>query len=162
METENRSNTINKRSPHTTMQQIEKTIFIKALPSIVWNTLTNPELMKQWMGEPEMELEIITDWKVGNAIIIKGFHHIQFENKGTVLQFEPNKFLQYNYLSSLSQLPDEPGNYSIIEFRLEPAEDHTALALTISNFPTETIFKHVDFYWRGTIEILKKLIEKKC
>ena len=50
METENRSNTISKRSPHTTMQQIEKTIIIKALPSVVWNTLTNPELMKQWMG----------------------------------------------------------------------------------------------------------------
>ena len=161
METENRGNTISKRSPHTTMQQIEKTIIIKALPSVVWNTLTNPELMKQWMGEPEMELEIITDWKVGNPIVIKGFHHIQFENKGTVLQFESNKVLQYNYLSSLSQLPDEPGNYSIIEFSLAPAEDHTSLSLTINNFPTETIFKHVDFYWRGTIEVLRKLIEKQ-
>ena len=112
-------------------------------------------------GRARNGVKIITDWKVGNVIIIKGFHHIQFENKGTVLQFEPNKILQYNYLSSLSQLPDEPGNYSIIEFRLEPAEDQISLTLTVSNFPTETIFKHVDFYWRGTIEVLRKLIEKQ-
>ena len=142
-------------------QQINKAIIIKAPPATVWNTLTNPELMKDWMGESELELEIITDWKVGNPLIIKGFHHIHFENKGTVLQFEPNKVLQYNYLSSLSQLPDKPENYSIIRFRLAPAEDHTLLTLTISNFPTETIFKHVDFYWRATIEILKKLIEEQ-
>jgi uncharacterized protein YndB with AHSA1/START domain len=142
-------------------QRIEKKITIKAPPSIVWNTLTKPELMKEWMGTPEMQIEISTDWKAGSPITIKGFHHIKFENKGTVLQFEPGKVLQYNYLSSLSQLPDEPGNYSVIEFKLAPIEDHSLLTLTIRNFPTETIFKHIDFYWRGTIEILRKLIEEE-
>ena len=28
--------------------------------------------MKQWMGEPEVKIEIITDWKVGEKIIVKG------------------------------------------------------------------------------------------
>jgi len=142
------------------MQRIDKTITIEATPSIVWDTLTNPDLMKRWMAEPEIGIEIITDWKVGSPIIIKGFHHMKFVNKGTVLQFEPSQVLQYNYLSSLSRLPDSPENYSIIGFRLAPLEHHTSLTLTISNFPTEIIFKHVDFYWRNTIVILKSFIEK--
>lgn len=99
-------------------QRIEKSILIKSSPSAVWEALTNPDVMKQWMSEPEIEMEIFTDWKVGNPIVIKGFHHIRFENKGTVLQFEPGKVIQYNFLSSLSRLPDKPENYTSTEFRL--------------------------------------------
>jgi uncharacterized protein YndB with AHSA1/START domain len=142
-------------------QRIDKTITIKAPPDAVWNTLTNPYKIKQWMEEPGMGIEIITDWKVGSPIVIKGFHHIEFENKGTVLQFETEKVLQYNYLSSLSRLPDMPENYTTVEFRLVPLKNETSLTLTISNFPTEAIYKHVDFYWSTTIEILKTLIEKQ-
>ena len=148
------------RSLQAMTQRIDKTIIMEATPSVVWHTLTDPDLMKQWMSEPEIGIEIITDWKVGSPIIIKGFHHIKFENKGAVLQFEPGKVLRYNYLSSLSRLPDIPENYSIIEFKLAPLEHHTSLTLTISNFPTEIIFKHIDFYWRTTIVLLKKFIEK--
>jgi uncharacterized protein YndB with AHSA1/START domain len=143
------------------MQQIEKAVIIDALPSAVWITLTTPDLMKLWMAEPAIGIEINTNWNVGSPIVIKGFHHVEFENKGTVLLFEPDKILRYNYLSSLSQLPDKPENYSIIEFRLTALENQTSLIVIISNFPTEIIFKHVDFYWRGTVEILKRLLEKQ-
>lgn len=132
---------------------------IQAGPSIVWKHLTDPGLMKQWMGEPEMELDIIADWKVGSPIIIRGFHHIQFENKGYVLQFEPHRILKYDYLSSISRLPDKPENRTVIEFTLTPMEDHTSLTLTLSNFPTESIFKHVSFYWTTTLEVIKNTIE---
>lgn len=142
-------------------QPIEKTIIIKAPPYSVWETLTNPNLIKQWMGEPEMEIEVITDWKVGTPLIIKGFHHVNFENKGTILQFEPNRVLKYDYLSSISRLPDNPENHTIIEFILTPFGDQTSLTLTLSNFPTESIFKHVNFYWTTTIEIMKKLVERQ-
>jgi uncharacterized protein YndB with AHSA1/START domain len=142
------------------IQKIEETIIINASPHTTWNTMTDATLMKQWMGEPEMQLEIITDWRVGSPIIIKGFHHIKFENKGTVLHFEPNKFLKYDYLSSISRLPDQPENYTIIEFAINPLENKTALTLTLSNFPTESIFKHIGFYWRTTIHLLKNSAER--
>ena len=142
------------------VQQLEKTIHIKESPSIVWETLTNPEAMKQWMGEPEMEIEINTTWKVGTPIIIKGFHHVKFENTGTVLQFEPGRILKYDYLSSISRLPDKPENHTIIEFRLTPSENQTTLTLILSNFPTESIHKHIDFYWTTTIETLRDWIER--
>jgi uncharacterized protein YndB with AHSA1/START domain len=140
-------------------QQIEQTILIKAPVLMVWDTLTNPDLMKQWMGEPEMQIEVITDWQTGSPIIIKGFHHIQFENKGRILQFKPGAVLQYDYISSISRLADLPENYTNIEFVLSPLEQETAVTLTLSNFPTEAIFRHVNFYWRTTIHIMKKLAE---
>jgi uncharacterized protein YndB with AHSA1/START domain len=137
---------------------VSKTIHINAPPLEVWEILTDPELMKKWMFETE--INIITDWKVGNPIVIRGsLHRINFENKGTVLQFEPEKILQYNHLSSLSRLPDKPENYSIIEFRLAPIRNQTTLTLTVSNFPTETIHKHLAFYWNVTLEIFKRMIE---
>lgn len=142
-------------------QQIDKTIIIKAPSTTVWKTLTDPTSIKQWMAEPGIAFEITTDWKVGNPIVIKAFHHIPFVNKGTVLRFEPDSVLQYNYLSSLSKLPDKPENYSIIEFRLAPLENHTSLTLTLRNFPTETIFRHVEFYWSATIEIMRDFAEKQ-
>lgn len=138
---------------------VERTIAINALPPTVWNALIRPELMKRWMAEPEMRLEISTDWAVGSPITIRGFHHVRFENKGTVLQVEPCRVLRYTHLSSLSRLPDRPEHYSIVEFRLAAAQDETALTLTLGNFPTATIQKHLDFYWRTTLEILKRFVE---
>jgi uncharacterized protein YndB with AHSA1/START domain len=44
-----------------------------------------------------------------------------------------------NPLSSLSRLPDEPRNYSILEFLLAAIETQARLALTLRNFPTEAI-----------------------
>lgn len=141
-------------------QKTEITIQIEAPPSIIWKNLTNPNLMKNWMGEPEMQIEIHTDWVIGNPIIITGFHHGQFENKGTVLQFAPQKILQYSHLSSISRLPNTAENYSIITFLLTPNEEQTVLTVKVENCPTEIIFKHLDFYWRGTIALIKKHIEQ--
>jgi hypothetical protein len=76
------------------------------------------------------------------------------------MQFESGKGLRYNHLSSLSRLPDKPENYSTITFSLAALEKHTLLSLSLCNFPTEAILKHLDFYWGTTIEILKKFIEK--
>jgi uncharacterized protein YndB with AHSA1/START domain len=140
--------------------RIEKTVLINAPANTVWETLTQPYLMKQWMGEEDMNLHIQTSWIVNSPISISGFHHLPFVNKGTVLQFEPEKVLSYSHNSSLSRLPDEPGSYSIITFNLTPTEKQTALTLTITNFPTETIYRHLEFYWQTAIQLLKKFIER--
>jgi uncharacterized protein YndB with AHSA1/START domain len=140
---------------------IENSVTIDAPPCEVWRALTDPDLMKQWMAEPVMRIEIFTDWKVGSPIIVRGHHnHVDFENKGTVLQFEPNSILRYSHLSSVSRLPDKAENYTVIEFRLARTEDDsTSLIVRTSNFPSEPIFKHWEFYWRVTIEVVKRFIE---
>lgn len=108
-----------------------------------------------------MELEVITDWIVGNPIVIRGFHHVAFENKGTVLQFEPHRALKYNYLSSISGLRDIPDHRTVVGFRLTPVENRTSLTLALSNFPTEAIWKHVHFYWQGTLEMIRESAERQ-
>lgn len=116
--------------------------------------------MKRWMSETE--IDIITDWKEGSPITIRGdLYGTRFEVKGVVLQFEPERFLEYTHLSSLSELADKAENYSILEFRLEPKENETILVLTLSNFPTETIYKHFAFYWNGALELLRRSVESQ-
>jgi len=138
---------------------IKRSILINAYPTEVWKYLTIPELMKTWMGDPEMQIEITSEWKVGSPFVVRGFHHASFENKGTILQFEPETVFQYEYLSSLSNLEDVPENYTSIAFYLHPKEGQTELTVEAKNFPTVEIYKHVEFYWNGTLGIIKWRIE---
>lgn len=142
-------------------QSFEQTVIINAPASFVWDSLTQVEQMKDWMGEPEMEVGIETDWAVGGRIIVRGVHHVPFENTGTVLEFNPMTRLAYTHLSSLSRLPDEPKSYTTLEFYLVSTSDATSLTLVAIGCPTESIFQHLQFYWGGTLEILKQVVERR-
>jgi hypothetical protein len=117
--------------------------------------------MKQWMGEPELKIEIETSWEIGTPIVIRGFHHIKFETKGLVFAFDRNKRLVYSHLSSVSRLPDTESSYSLLEFLLTPDRDQTRLTLNIENFPTDTIRRHLEFYWQSTLVYIKDAVEKQ-
>jgi uncharacterized protein YndB with AHSA1/START domain len=143
------------------LHRFEQTVMISAAPHVVWETLVRPERMKEWLGEPELELEIATDWRIGGPIVIRGFHYARFENQGIVLRFDEPKRLSYTHLSSLSRLPDRQESYTTLDFALKPVGDATALTLTMTNFPTTTIFKHLEFYWKGTLGVLKRYAEKQ-
>lgn len=140
---------------------INKKILINAPVAEVWKSITDPGLMVKWMGEADFDLKIATTWEVGSPFTIQGFHHLQFENKGVVLEYLPGQVLSYDFLSSLSRLPDTKENHSILRFTLKSEEQHTSLELTITNFPTLTIYQHLNFYWNTTLVLLKKVIEMK-
>lgn len=125
----------------------------------VWRLLTEPAHMRAWMGEPEMKLEISADWRVGGTIRVRGLHHGHFENRGTVLAFDPQRRLCYTHLSSVSRLPDVPESYVQFHFALSPEGEGTRLDLQLTNFPTDSIFRHLAFYWSGTLPILKRYAE---
>ena len=134
-------------------------VTINASPAEVWSALTVPERMTKWMGDPEMGLEVHASWGIETPILIRGFHHTKFENKGIVLKYEKERRLSYTHLSSVSRLPDKQENYSILEFLLAPIENDTRLSLTIENFPTDTIRKHLEFYWKTTMLTIKENVE---
>ena len=140
---------------------IHQSITINAPASAVWHHLTTPNLMQQWMLDQDMEMEIFSDWKAGSPIVMKGkLHKIKFENLGTILQFEPEKVFEYTHLSSISRLPDQPENYCTLTFSLSPsATEETILNLSIANFPTYSIYKHMEFYWRSALVVLKRQVE---
>jgi uncharacterized protein YndB with AHSA1/START domain len=141
------------------MQRIEKQVIIDAPRSVVWAALTDPASIRQWMGGAELGIEFSTDWTVGGPLLITGFHHVAFQNRGMILRFEPEQTLCYTHLDSLSRLPDEPQSYSTLCFTLATVPQ-TALTLTIDNFPTEAIYKHLNFYWGTTLEVLKRFVER--
>lgn len=108
----------------------------------------------------DTDVSIDTDWSVGSPIRIQGdFHGIFFENRGTVLQYLPNRTLQYTYWSTLSEIADVPENYSVIEFRVEAHDNRTTLTFRQSQFATYAIYKHFAFYWNTTLHILKQRLE---
>jgi uncharacterized protein YndB with AHSA1/START domain len=134
-----------------------KTANINASTKKVWDALTNPDLIKQWL----FGTNVISDWKVGSPIFFTGtWQGTEYKDKGTILQFETEKIFQYNYWSGFSGLPDSIENYSIITFELLPTSNGTQLTLTHSNFPTEIGHEHSDKNWNTTLELLKSIIEK--
>ena len=57
-------------------------IDIAAEPDRVWETLTDPAAVKQWMFGTDLE----TDWQVGSPIVWKGeYEGKSYEDKGEVL-----------------------------------------------------------------------------
>ncbi len=136
---------------------VSKTIHINAPVLAVWNALTNHDIIKLWISEGE--INVISDWKVGSSIVFSGsWHGIELKDKGTICKFEPGKVLQYNYWSKLSRLPDAPENYSVISFELSSKENQTIVTLTQTNFVTETMYKHSNFYWGVALEMLRKVV----
>lgn len=143
-------------------QNILKSIQIDASVTAVWDALTRPELMKSWMADSE--IQIVTTWDVGTPIVInveEVSHKASFTNGGVVLQFVKERVLEYSHLSSLSQLPDQDENHTIIRFTLQQDENQTLLELNLSNFASESIHKHIDFYWTVTLDVLKRFVEDR-
>jgi uncharacterized protein YndB with AHSA1/START domain len=139
----------------------EQTVTIHAPIQVVWESLTQTEQMARWMGEHDLEIRVETDWTIGGPIVVHGFHHVRFQNIGKVVAFKPMERLIYTHLSSLSRLPDVPANHTTLDFHLDSLGSATSLALVASGFPTDSIFKHLQFYWGGTLACLKRHVEQR-
>ena len=138
---------------------VEDSIVINASPSRVWEVLTTPEIMKEWLTD--IGVEVISDFKVGNLIVFSGkWHGVKRDDHGFILEFEPEKVYKYSYWTKISRLPDVPENYAIIEFRLIQKDNQTILDLTNSNLIALAAWEHSNFYWSVTLGVIKKMAEE--
>lgn len=136
---------------------VQKTVGINAQSAKVWDALTNPERIREWL----FGTTTISDWTVGGPIRFTGeWEGKTYEDKGRILQFEPGKILEYSYWSCFSGLADEPENYSIITFELTPTSEGTDLMLTQRNFATEEMCEQSDKNWDAALRLMKETIEK--
>ena len=86
----------------------KSSIDISASSPKIWEALVKPEIAKEYF----FGAEIVTDWKVGSPITFKGeFNGNKYEEKGVLLNVEPNAQLQYSHWSNFDGLPDESENY---------------------------------------------------
>jgi uncharacterized protein YndB with AHSA1/START domain len=75
-------------------------IIINAPAAKVWEALTNPEMVKQWLFGTEMS---VTDWKVGGKISYKGeWEGKAYEDSGVIQEIEPGKKLVSTYWSGMA------------------------------------------------------------
>lgn len=124
----------------------------------VWAALTQPELIAKWMLDTPVE--ILTEWREGGTRLERGdLHGLAFENRGKILRFDPANALEYSHWSSLSLVPDLPENYTVLHFDLQETINQTILTLTIRNLLTFEIFKHMEFYWKTALHLLKEVAE---
>ena len=129
---------------------------IKAPKSKVWEALTKPEIVKQYF----FGTDLVTDWKVGSKILWKGeWEGKTYEDKGTVLQCEPEKTLKYNYWSNFSNQPDLPENYQTITYRINEAKGKTTLDIIQENCRSEEVREHSESNWKSVMEEMKKMVE---
>lgn len=113
-----------------------------------------------------------TDWVAGSPIEIEAMiGDKRYRDKGQVLRIEPPSLLQYTYWSRVSGLPDQPQSYSTITLLLDAQGNETLLTVKQEVPPSprrrgkgweigpESGLKHVEFYWRTTLPVLKSTVE---
>jgi uncharacterized protein YndB with AHSA1/START domain len=132
-------------------------ITIHAPAAKVWEALTKPELIKQYL----FGTEAISDWKVGRSIAYKGvWEGKSYEDKGRILQLVPERLLQSTYWSSMGGLEDKPENYATVTYELEAKDNNTQLTVSVDNIATEKERDHTEKNWGMVLETMKKLLEK--
>jgi len=132
-------------------------ISINAPAAKVWNALTNPEVIKQYM----FGTTVISDWLKGSQIVWKGaWQGKKYEDKGVILKLKPERLIQYSHFSPLSGKPDLPENYHTVTIKLTTDEAGTAVSLSQDNNETEEAREHSEKNWKMMLDALKKLLEK--
>jgi uncharacterized protein YndB with AHSA1/START domain len=128
----------------------------------VWKALTDPALVRQYF----MGATVNTDWQVGHPITFSGTWKDQpFEDKGEILEFEPEEKLAYSHWSPLSGSEDSPDNYHVVEVTLEDADGGTRVTLDQSNLNggiTDADRSSREDYeknWSATLDGLKKVAQ---
>lgn len=135
----------------------KSSIDINASSYKIWEALVKPEIAKNYF----FGAEIITDWKVGSPITFKGeFNGNEYEEKGVLLNVEPNAQLQYSHWSNFDGLPDEPGNYRTWTFDINEEDGASQLSITEDNIPTEKQKNRSDEFWSETLLNIRRLVEK--
>jgi uncharacterized protein YndB with AHSA1/START domain len=129
---------------------------IDATPARVWKALVDPEQIKEYM----FGSQVVTDWKPGSSIVWKGdYEGKKYEDKGEVLEVEPNRHLKVTHFSPMSGQKDEPANYHTLTYDLEKRGDKTHVSLSQDNNASEDEAKHSKENWGTMLTGLKKFIE---
>ena len=129
---------------------------IHAPAAKVWQALVNPEIIKQYL----FNTQVISDWKVGSPIIYKGeWEGKPFEDKGEILEIEPEKVLKSTHWSPLSGVPDIPENYHTVTYTLSGKGDSTDVTITQDNNASEDEKAHSEKNWETVLKGMKDLLE---
>ena len=134
-------------------------VTIDAPQADVWDALTNPAKVKEYLHGTEMS----TDWKEGSPIYWRGeWKGKPYEDKGKVLEVKPQRLLKYTHSSPLGGSEDKPENYHTVVYELAGDDGQTTLTLRQDNNPSqEEAEKMAKNNWAPVLEGLKEIAENK-
>jgi uncharacterized protein YndB with AHSA1/START domain len=134
-------------------------VTIDAPRAEVWDALTNPAKVKQYLHGTEMS----TDWREGSPIFWRGeWKGKPYEDKGKVLEVKAQRLIKYTHWSPLGGSEDKPENYHTVTYELKGDDRKTTLTLTQDNNPTrEEAEKMARDNWGPVLQALKATAEKR-
>jgi uncharacterized protein YndB with AHSA1/START domain len=129
---------------------VSKSVNINTSATKLWNVLTNPELIREFL----YGTETVTTWKKGSDVVFQGEYNGQkYSDHGKVLENITNEKLSYSYWTGFSGLEDKPENYSIIFYELKKlSNEETEFTWTQQGYSTEENYEHSK---NGMDELLK-------
>jgi uncharacterized protein YndB with AHSA1/START domain len=123
----------------------------------VWQSLVDPAAIKAYM----FGADVVSEWRQGGAIVWRGvWQGRAYEDKGTILDVQPGRRLQYSHFSPLSGMPDAPENYHTVTIELSPDGARTRLVLTQDNNATEEERGHSQANWEAMLGGMKRYLEE--
>lgn len=135
-------------------------VTIDAPKGEVWDALTNPAKVKQYLHGTEMS----TDWREGSPISWRGeWKGKPYEDKGKVLEVKAQKLIKYTHWSPLGGSEDKPENYHTVTYELAGDDGKTVLTLTQDNNSTkEEAEKMAKDNWGPVLQALKETAERQA
>lgn len=135
---------------------VSKTIQIDSPREVVWCVLTQPRYVKQYL----YGADLLTDWQVGSPVLFRGeFEGHAWQDKGTVLTWEPPGRLEYSYYSGTCGLDDRPEHYAMVTYELNDAAGSSLLRVRQQGYPSEESRNSSDAGWDGVLGQIKALAE---
>ena len=129
---------------------------IDAPLTAVWDALVNPEIIRRYM----FGAEVTSSWKTGSPIVWKGeWEGKPYEDKGVILDVDPEHRLEYTHFSPLAGKPDKPENYHTVSIELTRGDGGVEVTITQDNNPTEEAREHSERNWSMMLDGLKKVVE---
>jgi uncharacterized protein YndB with AHSA1/START domain len=139
-----------------TLYESSASIVVQAPRQKVWAALTEPPLVKKYF----FATDLVTDWKVGSPVFFRGeWEGKRYEDRGTVLAFDPPRSLSFDYWSAFSGLEDKPGQRQIIRYDLEEVGEGVRVVIHQSNVDTQERADHSAKNWQMVLEAMKSLVE---
>jgi uncharacterized protein YndB with AHSA1/START domain len=134
----------------------QASVTIAAPRERVWRALTEPEQIKRWFFGTETE----TDWREGSPIVHRGeYQGKPYEDKGTIVRFEPGRRLVHTHWAPTSGLADRPENYQQVTWTLSGDDGTTELTVSEANLPSGEAKATAEQAWAAALGALRDLLE---
>ncbi len=136
---------------------VTKTIDLNAPVSTVWQALTDPEKVKQYLAGAD----VVSDWKVGSSIVYSGnFNGVDFRDEGAITVLDANERFQYTYWSANHGTENVKANHVVLTYSLSAIGSGTRLTVTQENYRLQELAEAMGPVWDLILGNLKELVEE--